>query len=76
MSEGPLFTPQDAAEYLSMSDQTLAQWRSQGRGPRYIRAGRYVRYRVGDLDRWLDEHATDAKFDKAPPRKRGQSKSR
>lgn len=27
-----------------------------GRGPRYIKVGRSVRYRVSDLDEWLERH--------------------
>ena len=38
-----------AAEILGLSPQTLRNWRSQSRGPDYVRIGRAVRYRVGDL---------------------------
>lgn len=31
---------------------TLAQWASQGKGPRYARFGRHVRYRLADVIIW------------------------
>lgn len=31
---------------------TLAQWASQGKGPRYARFGRHVRYRLSDVIAW------------------------
>jgi hypothetical protein len=35
---------------------TLANWRGCGRGPRYVRLGRRVVYRIEDLEAYLDEH--------------------
>jgi len=48
-------TTRHAAEYLGVACVTLTVWRSQGRGPRYLRLGRLVRYRISDLDEWLQE---------------------
>jgi hypothetical protein len=31
---------------------TLAQWASQGRGPKYAKFGRHVRYRLSDVIAW------------------------
>jgi len=31
----------------------------RGRGPAYIRIGRSIRYRIADLDRWLEQHKVD-----------------
>lgn len=61
-----------AARHLGLAVATLNQWRSQGRGPRYSKAGRSVRYAVADLDRWMAEQRVEPKYDRAPPRKRGQ----
>lgn len=60
-----------AAEHLGLAKVTLDMWRSQGRGPRFVKMGRAVRYRMSDLDRWVEDHSQDARYDKAPPRKRG-----
>ncbi len=51
-----LLVPEEAAAFLSVSVETLAQWRSQRRGPPYIKLGRAVRYRADDLERYLAEH--------------------
>ena len=32
---------------------TLAHWRSEGRGPRFIKLGAKVAYRGSDLNEWL-----------------------
>ena len=34
---------------LGVGRQTLANWRGQQRGPRYVKAGRSVRYAVSDV---------------------------
>ena len=48
-----LFTPVEAADFFGqVSAETLVQWRSQGRGPRYVKVERrLVRYRRSDLCR-------------------------
>lgn len=48
------------AEYLGVTEQTLANWRYLGRGPRFYRVGQLVKYDRDDLDAWLDENASDA----------------
>lgn len=49
-----VYTPPEAAGYLCFAVTTLAVWRVEGRGPVYTKAGRNVRYRRADMDRWLD----------------------
>lgn len=39
-----------AASFLGVAPKTLANWRSQGRGPRFCRLGRAIAYRQEDLD--------------------------
>lgn len=53
-SNNILKTP-DAAKYLNIRSSTLEQWRWNGRGPRYIKIGRSVRYRTIDLETFLEE---------------------
>jgi excisionase family DNA binding protein len=49
-----LLTPKEAAEFLGIPLGTLAQWRSQRRGPPYIKLEeRLVRYRRSDLEEYL-----------------------
>jgi hypothetical protein len=48
----------EAAVYINMSDSWLRQSRMDGRsdGPAFVRAGaRAIRYRLADLDRWLEQ---------------------
>lgn len=53
-STARLLTPKQAAEFLSVPQGTLAQWRSQSRGPVFIKLeGRLVRYRVCDLEAYI-----------------------
>ena len=42
----------NAAEYLGLSQKTLAMKRSQGTGPQFIKRGRIFYFRE-DLDEWL-----------------------
>jgi excisionase family DNA binding protein len=50
----------EAAEYLGIQTQTLAAWASLGRyAIPYYRIGKSVRYRVADLDAWLEQRRTE-----------------
>lgn len=49
-----LGTPAEVADYLGVTVKTLAQWRSQGKGPQYRKVGGFVRYRWLNVDRWYD----------------------
>ena len=51
-----LLTEVQASDLLFMSVRTLQTWRSQRGGPPYVRAGRAVRYRRGDLVAWIRAH--------------------
>jgi len=61
MANPELLTPDQAAAYLDLKEQTLAVWRSTRRyGLRYIRVGRNIRYRKRDLDAFLDARTVGA----------------
>lgn len=47
-------TTEEVADYLQMPSHTLEQWRSQGKGPDYVKVGRHVRYEWADVHRWKD----------------------
>jgi predicted DNA-binding transcriptional regulator AlpA len=50
-----LLTEKQAAERLQLSVRTLQSWRVRSStGPPFIKAGRSVRYRLSDLDVWLE----------------------
>jgi excisionase family DNA binding protein len=48
-----------AANYLGVSENTLPRWRWQGFGPRFIKVGRKVLYRVEDLEDFLKGRTVD-----------------
>jgi hypothetical protein len=62
--------PTGAAAHLGVKVQTLATWRCQKRGPRYSKVGRMIRYRLTDLDTYMEHHATEPRYDFAPPKRR------
>lgn len=49
----PLIDEPALAAKLGVSRSTLQSWRYAGRGPRFIKLGRMVRYRVADIDEFL-----------------------
>jgi hypothetical protein len=49
----------EAAQILSVSPQTLRNWRFLGRGPAYSKRGRMCRYKVADLLYFMDSGRID-----------------
>ena len=49
-----ILNPTELAEYLGLSQKTLANWRSLRVGPLPLRAGHVIRYRKRDVEAWLD----------------------
>ena len=49
-----LMTRPEAAQYLRLSDKTLARWAWAGKGPSWMKAGGKVLYDAADLDAWLE----------------------
>jgi predicted DNA-binding transcriptional regulator AlpA len=56
-TNSPFLVPREAAAYLRLSPKTLMKMRTQGRGPRYRKHGRYVRYHIADLENWSASRA-------------------
>lgn len=51
-------TPRSVAAMTGISEKTLANWRSLGVGPRFVRLGKVhgrIVYRVADIEAWLAE---------------------
>lgn len=53
---GGLLDTSAAARLLCCTASALTRFRTERRGPPYIRVGRLVRYRRIDLVRWLESH--------------------
>lgn len=49
-----LLTSEEVARITGLSVETLAQWRSQKRGIKYLKLGRAVRYDPSDVQTYLE----------------------
>ena len=47
--------PRETADRLGIKASTLRNWRSESRGPRYVKFGKLVRYRLADIAEFLDQ---------------------
>ena len=54
-------TEREVAELLGLSVATLRAWRHRGKGPRFLRLGRSVRYLPSDLADFVRASAVDTK---------------
>ncbi|MDX6307448.1 MAG: hypothetical protein QOI06_494 [Nocardioidaceae bacterium] len=50
----PLWTLDDVAEYVGLSKAALYNLRHLGRGPVGYRVGRHLRFRLADVEAWLE----------------------
>jgi excisionase family DNA binding protein len=48
-----LLTQREAAALLHLSERTLERFRVSGTGPRFVRLGRSVRYRLADIEAFI-----------------------
>lgn len=48
-----VMSTKEAGRYLALSHRTLEDWRLKGQGPRFVKWGRTVRYRLSDLTDFL-----------------------
>ena len=70
-----LLTTRQTAEWLDVSHRTLESFRITGRGPKYLKIGRCVRYRARDLKAWLEGLERRSTSDREAPR-RGREERR
>lgn len=78
-----LLSTAGASAYLGgLSPATLTTMRSRGGGPPYAVLGRVVRYRIADLDAWVDARTRSSTADvpaaerRRKPTKRKATKAR
>jgi len=55
-NNGKVLTTKQAAEFYGLSTQWFEGKRHRGGGPRFISFGHVVRYRLEDLEKFLEEH--------------------
>ena len=54
-------TRRQVGEIFGISPKWLANLNSQGKGPRYLKLGKKVLYRVQDVEKWIEENALKVK---------------
>ena len=59
-------SPAEAANRLGVEPSTLANWRWSGRGPRYVKIGGRVRYRLLEIAQHLDRQTRTSTSDPGP----------
>ena len=52
-------TEHEVAKQLGLSVATLRAWRLKGRGPRFVRFGRAVRYLAADVEHFIEASVVD-----------------
>lgn len=65
----PSLNEKKAAEVLGTHPLTLTKWRQRGRGPMYFKVGGAIRYRLEDLQAYLESCRID-------PTKKSRSRRR
>lgn len=50
-----LLSPQDLSDLLMIPVSTIYQWRYKGTGPQARRLGKHLRYRLSDVEEWLEQ---------------------
>lgn len=52
----PLYlTAENLARWLAVPIATLSYWRATRQGPSFYRIGKHVRYRLSDVEAWLQD---------------------
>jgi hypothetical protein len=66
-----VWTPEEAAGYLRVSPATMANWRTTGEGPRFLRpARRVIRYYADECQRWVESRGLVSSTTEADGRER------
>lgn len=56
MNDINLLRQTDLEKMLGLKPSTLEQMRLTGRGPRFCKIGRSVRYRIEDVSAWINQN--------------------
>jgi hypothetical protein len=49
------YTEKELSEILKLSPKTLRHWRWQKQGPSYYKFGRLVRYKIEEVNKYIQE---------------------
>jgi hypothetical protein len=56
-----LLNEKQTAQSLGVSAAALRKWRSEGRGPKFARVGRCIRYDLRSIERFLRQNSSPTK---------------
>lgn len=59
-TDDELMCEREAGSLLGFRASTLRKWRQTGKGPRFLKIHKTVRYRRGDLVSWAARHAVNS----------------
>jgi hypothetical protein len=62
-----LLLPQEAADYLRMKLQTLANWRCYGGGPEFTRVGNRIFYPMNNLRAFIRIYSSTSEYGRPQP---------
>lgn len=62
----PVFDTRTAAPLLGVKPGTLEVWRYKGIGPRFVKSGSRVVYRLRDINLYLDSRTRNSTADPGP----------
>lgn len=49
-----MLSTKEVAKILGLSHRTLENYRQNGRGPKYVKVGGCIRYKVSDVMEWIE----------------------
>ena len=55
-----LLTTKEVAESFGIAPNTMEIWRIRGEGPRFVKCGRYVRYRRNDVEDYIESRTVSS----------------
>src|SRR5437879_5411849 len=58
-----LLSPEELAQNLGLSPATLADWRTQGKGPAYLKTGRRIWYPKDHVEKWMKAQVREVNYD-------------
>ena len=59
MDKVQVVNDREAARFLGLAPQTLRNWRTNRKGPKYVRLGGRIVYRLVDLNEFLNRGVID-----------------
>ncbi len=54
-----LLNDEGATKFLNLAKGTLPVWRHHGKGPKFIKIGTAVRYRIQDLEEYINSNTVN-----------------